>query len=819
MSLINPAILYGLGLAAIPIILHFLLRSKPKKLLFPALRLIQIRRRQNVRRMRLRHIWLLLLRMAVILLLVLALARPSLPAADYSLTWTETLVLMGIAAAALGSYWAVMAMWKRRRLPQHVINSRRTLLRGGTGLAALLLALLLVAWPYQRRIGAEMTAPVPPAAENLPVSAVFLFDTSLSMDYRQKGETRLDRAKSIALEHLSTLPQRSRVAIAESSSTAPIPFQAESSGTISRIKSVQIQPVSHALNDRLRAAIGLQEEDRRRTLAAQGAVPREDRQDRYLREIYVFTDMSASAWDLDAAQYLLEDMERLPWISVYLIDVGAPEPMNLSIRTLELSKQRLSMGDQLIVTATVAGTGVEAADRLLELYVQNESGQLIKQGQSTLQIDGRSAASVPFPISGLTGPLRRGEVRLISSDPLAIDDVRYFTVEITPPPEVLIVAPHNDAADYLVAALAPPAQVRAGRARYRCTVRSPRELAGADLSAYDVVCLSSVEQLPEPTWSALVDYVEAGGGLAVFLGTTAVETAVSYNTRAAQTILPGELIAHVGFNPPEVLDLSNLAHPILQKFNDYESGTGELTRVDVRRSWKVEPSDQANVIAAYTGPMQIPALLERVHGDGRTVLLTTAVDMQGFSDLPLARWWFLVFLDQMMQYLAQQTDNVLNYVAGEDVFVRLDPEHPLESYLLATPGLKQLPGDVPPGRSLIALPADQVREIGQYGFVSPDPDSDFKTGFSVNAPPSESDLTKLQESDLDSLFGKKRYSVADTMEGLTRNVADARIGQEMFSAVLMFVILVFCGEHLVANRFYAADQADAEWSPSGAAKT
>ena len=70
------------------VVLHFLLRSKPRKLIFPALQLIKIRRRQNVRRMRLRHLWLLLLRILVIVLLVLALARPSLPAADYSLSLT-----------------------------------------------------------------------------------------------------------------------------------------------------------------------------------------------------------------------------------------------------------------------------------------------------------------------------------------------------------------------------------------------------------------------------------------------------------------------------------------------------------------------------------------------------------------------------------------------------------------------------------------------------------------------------------------------------------------------------------------------------------
>ena len=55
MSLINPALLYGFAFIAIPVLLHFLMRVKPKKFMFPALRLIQKRRLQNVRRMRLRH--------------------------------------------------------------------------------------------------------------------------------------------------------------------------------------------------------------------------------------------------------------------------------------------------------------------------------------------------------------------------------------------------------------------------------------------------------------------------------------------------------------------------------------------------------------------------------------------------------------------------------------------------------------------------------------------------------------------------------------------------------------------------------------------
>jgi len=64
-------------LIAVPIVLHLIMRRKPTLLEFPALRFIQQRADMNRRRLRLRHLLLLLLRAGVIALLAFALARPS----------------------------------------------------------------------------------------------------------------------------------------------------------------------------------------------------------------------------------------------------------------------------------------------------------------------------------------------------------------------------------------------------------------------------------------------------------------------------------------------------------------------------------------------------------------------------------------------------------------------------------------------------------------------------------------------------------------------------------------------------------------------
>ena len=70
--------LVGVLLVLVPIVLHLVMRQKSRLLEFPALRFVQRRHETNQRRLRLRHLLLLLLRSAAILLMGLALARPSI---------------------------------------------------------------------------------------------------------------------------------------------------------------------------------------------------------------------------------------------------------------------------------------------------------------------------------------------------------------------------------------------------------------------------------------------------------------------------------------------------------------------------------------------------------------------------------------------------------------------------------------------------------------------------------------------------------------------------------------------------------------------
>ncbi|HYW80342.1 MAG TPA: BatA domain-containing protein, partial [Thermoguttaceae bacterium] len=78
MTFAAPALLAGTVLIALPIVLHLIMRRKPRRMEFPALRFIQKQHDTNQRRLRLRHLLLLMLRVAAIALLAFALSQPSM---------------------------------------------------------------------------------------------------------------------------------------------------------------------------------------------------------------------------------------------------------------------------------------------------------------------------------------------------------------------------------------------------------------------------------------------------------------------------------------------------------------------------------------------------------------------------------------------------------------------------------------------------------------------------------------------------------------------------------------------------------------------
>jgi hypothetical protein len=78
MGFLSPMLLGGIGLIAIPIALHLIMRKQPTRQVFPALRFVKQRSDANRQRLRLRQLLLLTLRCLLVAGMALALARPTL---------------------------------------------------------------------------------------------------------------------------------------------------------------------------------------------------------------------------------------------------------------------------------------------------------------------------------------------------------------------------------------------------------------------------------------------------------------------------------------------------------------------------------------------------------------------------------------------------------------------------------------------------------------------------------------------------------------------------------------------------------------------
>lgn len=814
MSLLHPALIYGLGLAALPVILHFLMKQKPKRVVFPALKLIQKAQKQNSRRFRLRHLWLLLLRIGVLGLLVFCLTRPSLPPANYGLSRIEWGILAVVVIAGLATYHTLLRQWGRQELPRHEFLDRRTRARVWTTAGVIAALLLGVGLPYQRRVLAEIKEPSPTADLGLPVAGVCLFDTSLSTSYTQEGKTRLDLAKAIALNHLGDLPSGSKIAIADSSSDNPIIFQANLTTTQTRMEALEPSSVALPLNERLRASLQAQADDRTRTLELQGAAAEEVRRDQYIRRVYIFTDLAKSAWSSGVSQPLKADLERMKDVDVYLIDVGELQPQNISISQVSLSRQRISVGGSLDVSATISSVGI-AEEVSIKLSLLDAQDRPVSRGEERIKLTPGTPVKFEFPkLKALNGPVIHGEVRLDRSDPLKADDVRYFTAVAGPPTRVLIVTPQLDRAIWLQNGLAPYGPEESEVNIYAPTVVTPGKLTEDLIRTSEVIWLQDVPALPDTLWTALAKHVEQGHGMIVSLGDDKIQS-VAYDRTAAQICMPAALDVwkprsnyHLRFSANTRL------HPMFSSFREIEQSWKILeNEVRVSRFWKVKPAGGASVLVTYDDSDSSPAILEKTHGKGRVVMFTSGTHAPR-SDQPgswnnrwnsltstLSNTWIWVdFVQQLAGYAAGGGVDLFNHECGEEVLLTLPPSAAERQMMLREPGLRQFPQTIPPDASSITVTRTDTQ--GPYTLVEGADKPKGVSGFSVNPRSEEFDLTRLTEDDLSEMLGHERFQLARSIEELKSNIRSADIGQEVFPVLLAVLLVFFCGEHLVANRFY-----------------
>lgn len=702
LSFLHGAIaLLGLAAAAIPVIIHLLLKQRPRPVVFPALELIRRRHATTVRRLRLRHLILLAIRTALVLLVAFSLARPTLHSSMFSID------------------------------------------------------------------------------QEAPVAARIIVDTSLSMTYKFRGQSRLEQAKELAQQTLDRLPEGSEVAILDSSSpSSAVPTNVVAG--LSRLRSIETQPMSRRLNDAIEIAL--------RSLLTS---------DRDRREVYVFTDLAAHAWDLSDDGRIERVAAVMPGgVRIYVINVGVENPENIALGALALPQQVLSANSALVLEMPIRNSGAARDDLAASLSLDG----VARDAKAVLLPAGQGVA-VQFAMPPLNEGLHQGEISIRSGDAMAFDDTRYFSVDVRRPVRVLVASDRADDANHWINALDPAELRTLQRPRYLVDAISSDKLGHTDVAPYGVVCLLNVATVPADVWIRLAQFVQAGGGVFVSLGERILRD--SYATELAGAVLPAVPDRQIKASRENSLAPKQFSHPILARFPEW--GGADFDLYPVHRYWSVlAPEKSGRTIIPYADGR--PALLERTFGEGkrgRCVLMTTAVHYDPnttfWTELPTG-WLYVVLADQIMRFLSGITEMQLNYEVGATVNVDLDPTESASLYAVADPQgqIDRIAADQ--RTSTLSVPS--VRSPGQWRLGPVDQAGRMSRGFSVNVPLEESNLTPIDGERLRDIIGKDRLALARDPKTLESVIGQARVGRELFPWLMPLVLLLVFLESYFANRFY-----------------
>ena len=685
-----PTVLQAAGLAAAPILIHLILKTKARRIVFPALQFVKKTHQANINRLRLKHLILLALRMMVIVMVAALLARAEIP-----------------------SWQAV-------------------------------------------------------AERNVPTAAVIVIDDSGSMTYRRQGQPLIGWARQQAADALKAMIPGSRVAVI---------------GASGRGDDTMLDPSQCALSlEQWTATAG------RQSLAA--AIARATRLvqqcDLRRKEVYVITDMTACAWR-DGSGVSGSAEGASPAVQYNIINVGG-EDLNVALGDVRLSATAVPAGVPVKIDTTVSSANISQ-----EVTVAVElNGQAV--WQQSLKVPSGGSTSVAATITPATAGLLHGRVLLKNTDPMELDNVRYFTLAVGAPSKMLIVVgPTNIGRTGFImgAAVCPPSD--GGQEGIARTTISADALDANALVGVRIVMLADAVALSDKQWKMLLPMVEAGGAVWVIAGPAM--GAESYTTEAAQRLMPASLGAAQELAAPLAWAPKDLSHPMLAPFGNGQNPP--LSDVTCRRRFAIASlaSDAASVMDYADG---VPALLSRRVGEGTVVLwnfspLRTLSNLAALPQLP-------ILAARTAQVLSVEPGAPASYPWGQAIML------PIPQALGAATITVKGPTD---SAERPVLPDARQRavnllasDLGRWDVRMTEGSRHVERGFSVNAEAAESDLTPAEPKRVCGLFPPDCSAVTASVSELIESRRMIQQPLDLSVPLLLALLALIVGESFFANRFY-----------------
>jgi hypothetical protein len=773
MTFLHGYLLGGLLLAGLPVLLHLIMRQKPKRLPFPAFRFLKRRHLINRRRLRLQQLLLLALRVAVLAALCLALARPRLAAEAVPRTVRDWL--------GLGNDRAVAAVF--------VFDTGFHVECRDDGPRSRL--------DEARRRAHDLLADVADGSQ------VAVLDTGDAAD--EEWMSSLSQVRD-RLDRLRVRPTQSPLVSQVARGYRLLEKAADGPNAGARVLYVFSDRTVAGWDDRA-ARANLRPPEGVRT---------------------VFVDVGADgARDVTIDEVTVDPPVVAPgaWVEVRT-QVRARGRAFTGDLTCQLDEELTPRRQRLRLEADGKPAAVTFRCRAPRREDEGGSAKAVYQVpcQVTVRLDaGDGPVKPPYRINGHA---------LHFLDALPFNNVRFATFLVREDGRrqgrrLLTLAEDPAAARGWKTAFESVTDPARG---FRCEVRrvaSAGRLTAKDLAPYAVVCLFQATQPPAPLWDALRDYVREGGGLVVVPAGEELDKddlLKGFNEDGvSRGLLPARLrglrTVPADQDGPRWSSFAANSHALMAPFREWAlTGDYDFTHKElwpfVNRYWQADlvEGEECAAAATYDDGRQTPiALAERRLGEGRVVLFTTVLDGRQFNFRGWNNYCWnessfgFVLVNCVASYLAGGAEAAaLNFRCGEPVVVGLPaPAAAGASYTFEGehPDLSESERLVPAveGRRLVNV----VQASAPGNFTLTDGKGNRVAGFSLNVRPEESNLERVPVADVEAVLGEGTVLPTDQPASLRDAVREAGAAPlELLPVLMMLVLAALTVEALLANHYH-----------------
>jgi hypothetical protein len=350
------------------------------------------------------------------------------------------------------------------------------------------------------------------------------------------------------------------------------------------------------------------------------------------------------------------------------------------------------------------------------------------------------------------------------------------------------------------------------------TVVDMADLRYADLSKSKVVVLANVAALPGAVVSELERFVVAGGGLLVTLGNRVQSDAYNrdlYRQGSGLLPVPLERISGVKEEPRDPVRLvSDSGGSVMgEKVNlggiVSDAPALDLFRAERGQDWTkatirnyfttASPSGREDVrtLASYSNGAA--ALVQKKLGEGKVLLLTTAVDLD-WSDLPVHPF-YVPLIQNLVVDLASaiipprniRVGQVLAHVAAGDVARKPTLLTPPKGEPIALKAQSQ--------GALSIFSQENTEKPGLYTVAVEGAGPEDRVFYVVSPDRSESDLIRMQEADYQKLERDIGARHAPDWRSLARLIGLDAGGYEISEYLIMASILLCFFEIYLTRRW------------------